>query len=190
MNQWWCSWLNRDWPRSVLPTGTGPQVSAARGSLAAFVIQQLLLHPVAAAIVPFVLFHWLSHFHPRPSPWSCRSWRWSFTIGQGNRYRGWKGSVCPVYYIQSNCPDWPGHVRCSGAHQLVTDCWSVVINLLCCHCIWSSMAARTLLPCSLSPSNLQHRVHNQWLMSVCWMNDQSKGWIWPSFLLIIWTNTK
>lgn len=40
------------------------QAKAASSSLAALVTtQQLLLHPVAAIIVPFGLFPWLPHFH-------------------------------------------------------------------------------------------------------------------------------
>lgn len=107
------------------------QARTASSSLAAFVIQQLLLHPVAAAISPLG-FSLASSFSSLALSCNCRSQRGSFTIAQGTRYRGWKGSVCHVHYFQSNCPDWPGHVRCSGAHHLVTAGQLWLFNLLCC----------------------------------------------------------
>lgn len=110
------------------------------------------------------LWPWLPHFHPWPCPWICRSWRWSCTVNQENRHRGWKGSVCLVHSIQSSSPDWPGQTRYPLVHILTLRtsptcaCQVWLFNALHCHCIWSSVTAGT---CGLA--HCPHPVqHSQW----------------------------
>lgn len=94
-----CSWLNWGWPRPRLP-------AVAQLMFPTLVTQQLLLPPVAVVTDLFGLWPWLPYFHPWPCPWTPeRRWSWSCISGCETRGRGWKGTVCLVYSIQSSSAD-------------------------------------------------------------------------------------
>lgn len=120
-------------------------------------------------------------FHPRPYPWTCRSWRWSYATGWEDGYWGRNGvSLWSTPWKATLLTDQAKSDPC-GAHPDTQNVWLLSILHGC--CIWSCVISETLF---LFTVHLQRPassvLHRKWLMSICWMSDQRKSWIWPAFL--------